>query len=116
MKYLTNIVNQVASCKFTNHGDLELKVIEIKRAYGDLLKHFGTPNIDLLWSTTFATRVLHTLFFGPSTTRCLKCTKPLKTHNLPSEVLCFGLNGPLPALKITLQCTECIINYRHAIL
>ena len=115
MKYVMNILNEVEGCSFASLADLECKAIEIEHVHGNSLKLFGTPHSDLLWSTTFATKTPHMLFMGPPTTTCLRCSKVLKSHNPPSQVLCFSWNGPLPALKITLRCTECMINYRYKI-
>ena len=114
MTYLMNILNEVEGCKVASlAADLERKSIEIEHIHGDSLKFFGTPNSDLLWSATFTTKIPHMLFMGPPTTNCLKCSKSLKSHNHPSQVLCFSWNGPLPALKTTLRCVECMINYRY---
>ena len=34
-------------------------------------------------------------------------------HHPPTPVVCYTWNGPLPALKLTLRCEKCGINYRY---
>lgn len=66
MQYLANIVS---ASGFTT-GDLNIKDLEVKvqqleqLGLGDSISLFGLPNINLLWSATFDTKVPHTLFLG----------------------------------------------------
>ena len=34
------------------------------------------------------------------------------TYNPPTSILCYEFDGPIPALKITLRCGTCGLNYR----
>ena len=77
------------------------------------MANFQTPRAEILWKVTLATKVAHTAFLGPPTIKCLVCKKGLSIHNDPSTVVLFGLHGPLPAIKITLRCDHCMINYRY---
>ncbi len=54
-----------------------------------------------------------TLFLAPPVTTCLTCHSSLHVHNTPVTVICYTEEGPLPALKITLRCSDCAINYRY---
>lgn len=108
LKYMTNILNQVEGLEDVNHEEVGILASQIGS-----IKYLGTPDTELLWNATFATKKSHVLFLGPPTTDCFKCSRSLKFHNLPSQILCFGLTGPVPALKITLRCTACLINYRY---
>ena len=84
--------------------------------YLDMLKSdiciTGTPPSDLLWEVTFQYGFPHNLYLGPPVTTCLSCQAPLQSHHAPSVVTCYTLGGPLPAVKITLRCRDCGINYR----
>lgn len=110
---ITNILNSVSGYRDVSSGEVEAIITKVQSVYGALLQHFGTPNEDLLWSTTFETQKPHMLFLGPPTNVCFTCSHTLHVHNRPSTVIGFGLNGPLPALKLTLRCTRCCINYRY---
>ena len=67
MQYMANVV---FASGFTtgnlNIKDLEVKVQQLEQlGLGDSISLFGLPNINLLWSATFDTKVPHTLFLGP---------------------------------------------------
>ena len=112
--YIKNILNQLDGCE-TMTGD-EVCALVFKVESDEKFKyHVGTPPTDLLWKATIATKIPHMQFLGPPTSTCYNCCIPLQSHNAPSIVLCFGLQGPLPGLKITLRCTQCHINYRYVI-
>ena len=113
MKYIRNMLNHFDTSTDVTISEVKILVDQVQRSYGTLMKYFGIPNVDFLWDVTFATNTSHMLFLGPPTEVCFKCSKMLQTHNQPTEILCFNLSGPLPALKITLRCTQCAINYRY---
>ena len=52
-----------------------------------------------------------TLFLAPPTDCCLHCGSSLQIHHEPTTVICFTLNGPVPAQKVTLRCKKCQISY-----
>lgn len=83
-----------------------------EQVFSENITYLQTPKSELLWKVTFATQEPHTAFLGPPTTLCLECSGNLSVHNDPSSVVLFGLHGPIPALKITLRCDTCMINYR----
>ena len=53
------------------------------------------------------------LFLGPTCTKCLQCSSPLHINHEPTSVMCYTVNGPVPAQKIILRCKSCGINYRY---
>ena len=73
----------------------------------------GSPPCKLLWEVTTKHDFPHTLFLAHPETSCLVCSSKLKTHNYPTAVICYTLEGSLPAAKITLCCTNCHLNYRY---
>ena len=113
VNFVTNILNNVPGYNNVGSGEVKAMITKVQSVYGALLPHFGTPNQDLLWNTTFKTQTPHLLFLGPPTNVCFACSHTLHVHNHPSTVIVFDLNGPLPALKLTLRCTRCCINYRY---
>lgn len=44
---------------------------------------------------------------SPSIERCMSCSSRLVVHNQPSHATVFRLDGPHPALKISLKCKTC---------
>ena len=72
----------------------------------------GKLPVDLLWKATFEYDFPHTLFLAPPVITCLHCAGTLQIHHAPSVIICYTLEGPLPAAKITLRCRHCGINYR----
>ena len=34
-------------------------------------------------------------------------------HNKPTVMVCYTMQGPVPAAKIALRCTVCMTNYRY---
>ena len=114
LKYICNMLNYFDASTNVTVAEVKTLVHQVQQSCETLLiKFFGMPNIDFLWDVTFATNTSHMLFLGPPTEVCFKCSKMLQTHNQPTEILCFNLSGPIPALKITLRCTSCAINYRY---
>lgn len=53
----------------------------------------------------------HNTFLAPPVTSCLSCGKNLQMHNPPSKAIVFGINGPLPSTKVTLECRDCQVRY-----
>ena len=75
---------------------------------------FGNPPDSFLWEASHAYGLPMLAFLGPPVINCLSCGSPLKVHNRPTTVVCYTLQGPLPAMKITLRCRTCHINYRYS--
>lgn len=113
LTYIANILNQLDGTELVTEIEVNTLICDVKQIYGDSIKYLGTPATELLWKATFAKKISHMLFLGPPTETCFNCASPLQSHNPPSLVLCFGLQGPLPALKITLRCSHCCVNYRY---
>ena len=76
----------------------------------------GKLPLNLLWKATFKYNFPHTLFLAPPVVTCLRCAGTLQTHHSPSVIICYTLDGPLPAAKITLRCRQCGLNYRYILL
>lgn len=62
--YIKNIVNEMTA------EDIPVDVIvsameSLEHAHGEKLSNFGTPQMDVLWQTTFKTRQPHTEFLAP---------------------------------------------------
>lgn len=75
---------------------------------------FGKPPDTILWEATHAYGLPMLAFLGPPVTNCLSCNSPLQENHRPTSVVCYTLDGPIPALKITLRCRACQINYRYS--
>ena len=73
----------------------------------------GSLPLDLLWDATFKHGQPLTCFLSPPLDSCLLCNGTLTTHNQPTVCICYTLDGPIPAAKITLRCQHCSINYRY---
>ena len=67
----------------------------------------------VLWEATMKIGKPLTLFLAPPTDCCLHCGSSLQIHHEPTTVICFTLNGPVPAQKVTLRCKKCQISYRY---
>ena len=53
----------------------------------------------------------HTILSYRHWLMCFSCDTSLQAQHPPTPVVCYTCNGPLPALKLTLQCEKCGINY-----
>lgn len=71
------------------------------------------PCNDVLWKVSLSKGIGCMRFLAPPTLNCLKCGSMLYNHNKIVTVICFELEGPLLASKITLRCLSCQINYRY---
>ena len=71
-----------------------------------------SPPLDLLWDTTLKYGSPHLVFLAPPVTSCLDCNVVLSTHNAPTTVACYTIQGLLPGTKITLRCKKCGLNYK----
>lgn len=76
--------------------------------------NLGKPPDTILWEATHACGLPMLAFLGPPVTNCLSCNSPLQENHRPTSVVCYTLDGPIPALKITLRCRACQINYRYS--
>ena len=112
--YIANIANQ-STGKALDASTISTKMESLQTSYGSQIHKLGEPSQDVLWKATFQSSagIPHLAFLGPPVTNCCVCDNQLKTHNPPTNVLCFGFDGPIPALKITLRCGICGLNYRY---
>uniref|UniRef100_A0A1X7UPD7 CxC5 like cysteine cluster associated with KDZ domain-containing protein n=1 Tax=Amphimedon queenslandica TaxID=400682 RepID=A0A1X7UPD7_AMPQE len=85
----------------------------LQNNHGQKLLGLSTPPMEVLWQTTFSLQLPHTEYLGPPVIRCLGCDNMLEVHNAPTTVICHTLHGPVLALKITLRCSRCLLNYRY---
>ena len=74
---------------------------------------FGSVPQEILWKATIKEGIPHNMFLGPPTSNCYHCNARLQAHNHPCSVICFTVEGPIPATKLTLRCKKCHINYRY---
>ena len=63
--------------------------------------------------TSISTGVPLTCFLAPPVDTCLQCSASLHVHNHPVRVVCYTQDGPVIALKLTLRCRACGLNYRY---
>ena len=80
------------------------------------LKNLGHPPRDMLWKVTFQHNFPYMEFIGPPVLDCVTCRASNSyshTTLAPTPVVCFGLECPLPGLKITLHCCNCCLNYMY---
>ena len=110
--YIANIVRQSIGRKLDSTV-LSTKIKSIELTYGSKINQFGKPLRDLLWGATFKLGIPHLAFLGPPVASCFTCDSQLRSHNPPSTVVCYGFDGPIPGLKITLRCVKCGLNYRY---
>ena len=115
MNYRTDYIHDILEAALK----VDLEKTELKAMvdscckFDDSLKNaVGIPLQEVLWEATFRHGQPRVLFLAPPASYCLRCNSPLSTHNKPSTVICYTLNGPLPAMKIILRCDKCGINYR----
>ena len=62
---------------------------------------------------SISTGIPSTCYLAPPVNSCLKCQAHLHVHNEPVRVICYTPDGPLIALKLTLRCKGCGLNYRY---
>lgn len=62
---------------------------------------------------SISTGVPLTCFLAPPVDTCLQCSARLHVHNHPVRVVCYTQDGPVMALKLTLRCRGCGLNYRY---
>ena len=105
--YIANILQSIVG------GDVKPSDIQMYLASMPESTLVGSPPCKLLWEVTTKQDFPHTLFLAPPVTSCLVCSSQLKTHNHPTAVICYTLEGSLPAAKMTLHCTNCHLNYRY---
>ena len=77
-------------------------------------KNFLSSSIvlgELLWTLTAEKDCCYKKFISPHVESCLKCNESLTMHNQPSKAIVHGAAGPLPAIKITLECKDCKTTY-----
>ena len=113
LEYIRSIANTRLATTFSVdeiHGFIEC--IRAKPLVGEGYASVPPP-ISLLWEATFSCSAPRTLFLGPPSTTCLECKSLLVTNHAPIDVVCYTMDGPLPALKITLRCRGCQLNYRY---
>lgn len=53
-------------------------------------------------------------FLVPPTTSCISCTKALSGNHNPVKVTWFGLSGMEDAIKLSLRCRNCKLNYNFS--
>ena len=107
---IANIVSQLIGKRLDSSISQTMESLQL--AHGFLIEQLGTPRRDVLWDATFQSGIPHLEFLGPPVANCYACDSQLSTHNPPVTVLCYEWNGPVPALKITLRCDKCGLNYR----
>ena len=105
--YIANILQCIVA------GDVKPSDVQLYLASMPTSTFVGSPPCKLLWEVTTKYDFPHTLFLAPPVMSCLVCSSKLKTHNYPTAVICYTLEGSLPAAKITLRCTNCHLNYRY---
>ena len=79
----------------------------------EFIELVGLITQECLWKTTLQKGTPYNLFLSPPLDNCLLCGSILQAHHAPTPVVCYTLNGPLPALKLILRCEGCSINYRY---
>ena len=105
--YIAEILNSELDTTYST-GDILTFVNSIE---GLFVTH-EIPSADTLWQVTLTKGMGCMEFLAPPTSNCLKCGKTLHVHNEPVTVLCFKMDGPTIASKITLRCSSCHTNYR----
>ena len=111
LTYVADIVNQSIGRNLAP-SVLSTTMQSLQLAYESQLNLLGEPPRDVLWRATFESGIPHLAFLGPPVASCYACDGQLQTHNPPTNIFCYGLDGPIPALKITLHCGTCGLNYR----
>ena len=111
LTYVSNIVKQSVG-RNLDPSILSTKMQSLELAYGSQIHKLGEPPRDILWRATLESGIPHLAFLGPPVASCYACDGQLQTHNPPTSILCYELDGPIPALKITLRCGTCGLNYR----
>lgn len=79
----------------------------------EFIELLGPVTQECLWKATLQKGTPYNLFLSPPLDNCLSCGGTLQAHHAPTSVVCYTWNGPLPALKMTLRCEGCSINYRY---
>lgn len=67
----------------------------------------------VLWKATMKFDSPHNMFLAPPWQHCADCNCVLQEHNIPTTIICFTVDGPIPATKVTLRCVQCGVNYRY---
>lgn len=110
-EYIANVLNCALKTSLTPTDVKHL----VSRSSGSPHMHdvLGFLPLNLLWDATFKHEHPYTCFLSPPLDSCSVCTSILTTHNQPTVYICYTPDGPIPAIKITLRCKNCSINYRY---
>ena len=112
MKYISEIMSVALSSAF-NSTQVEGMIAECKVLSDSLgCVKIGKLEMNLLWEAAITTGNPYTYFLAPPVDVCIVCKSALSTHNKPVTAICYTRDGPLVAVKITLRCDTCGINYR----
>ena len=109
-QYIANILNSALK-KCLTPADVK-QLVAGRESIPRMQDVLGSLPLDLLWDTTLKHGNPHTCFLSPPLESCLVCASTLATHNQPTVCICYTPDGPIPAVKITLRCQQCSINYR----
>ena len=93
--------------------ELVLVADNICEANKALVDALGPLSPEILWNATFKHDTPFNAFLSPPVDNCIKCGAKLQLHHVPTTVICYTWNGPIPAAKVTLRCKSCGINYRY---
>ena len=112
-KYVADILSVALETTITVEGVKELT--EDANWLDGVLQcvDIGKPSMKLLWKATFAIGKPCTQFLAPPVSDCIICGSSLTTHNKSVTVICYTAAGPIPAVKVSLRCDTCRINYRY---
>ena len=111
-EYIANVLNCAMKTSLTP-TDVKQLVSRSRGTSPHMHDVLGSLPLDLLWDATFKHEHPHTCFLSPPLDSCLMCAGTLTTHNQPTVCICYTPDGPIPAVKITLRCQKCSINYRY---
>lgn len=107
-EYISNIVNCHGPTGVTA-GNIDF-LVEVLNGFPDEIKSVNlSQNDQILWDTTAKHDVPHNAFLLPPVEHCIHegCDRGALYVQYKCCVTLYTMNGPIPAQKATLRCSEC---------
>lgn len=110
MKYINNIMK--SNCVDMSLEDLEVNIRFLECYCPSFLDRDFDETFDKsLWNLSKEEENWYNMFLTPPVKDCLSCGGTLGMYNPPSKAVVFGVDGPVPSTKVTLECRTCNIKY-----
>jgi len=112
----TVLIHKIVTACCSSHSLDSLADVHLHVSYLEkyCMEFLCTPKVlpyNKLWKLCENSGYHYTRFLSPPLKSCLNCGEGITMHNAPSKTKSCTLEGPIPALKITLECKGCKKSY-----